>query len=405
LSSPTCKLGHSKARFIDEFSLTCSLTRLLDIYSGSFARLAHLFALVPLAHSHAQTLARALARSLALCVLQELVPGFGICECLDGYVGDPYMGDPERGCEPVCTEPCVHGTCDAPDHCACESGWSGAVCAECVPGGGVCADNATCAPNADRSAFFCSCNSGYDGDGVSSCHPVCTQGCINGQCVAPGVCDCYPGFESRLLGNCTECVNQVPVIAVGNSSSQVNNAYLMPCGAYGMCTGNVTLPGSLPAECVCDAGYEWTIPLPENTQCTSRPLCRNAVDDWTDSGGGNRSGAGGSQPATCAMYAIEGWCTLTGGCVFPLCAHLTFALGFILAPVFRTSLYDFLAQNDSVNVFRPQQQEVQQQAFCHCVLFLSRHDPHPSTLCPCLGTDRIGIRCGDTLRRLHRQMG
>lgn len=46
------------------------------------------------------------------------------CECKNGYLWKESKGI----CEPVCHEGCVHGVCDAPDHCTCDFGWVGNDC-------------------------------------------------------------------------------------------------------------------------------------------------------------------------------------------------------------------------------------------------------------------------------------
>ena len=44
------------------------------------------------------------------------------CNCTTGYI----MAD--KTCRPVCTEPCVHGTCVRPEECDCEFGYVGDQC-------------------------------------------------------------------------------------------------------------------------------------------------------------------------------------------------------------------------------------------------------------------------------------
>ncbi|XP_071252909.1 multiple epidermal growth factor-like domains protein 8 [Salvelinus alpinus] len=43
--------------------------------------------------------------------------------------------------------------------------------------------------------YHCTCKQGYVLSRVSGqCEPVCAQGCVNGTCVSPGVCQCHFGF-------------------------------------------------------------------------------------------------------------------------------------------------------------------------------------------------------------------
>lgn len=43
------------------------------------------------------------------------------CECFKGWAGFDCN-------TPVCSPPCVHGNCTAPDTCKCETGWTGLIC-------------------------------------------------------------------------------------------------------------------------------------------------------------------------------------------------------------------------------------------------------------------------------------
>lgn len=51
------------------------------------------------------------------------------------------------------------------------------------------------------SPYTCECNHGY----VSlneTCEPVCSEPCINGDCVAPETCNCLPGFRRSQSNSC-----------------------------------------------------------------------------------------------------------------------------------------------------------------------------------------------------------
>lgn len=46
-----------------------------------------------------------------------------------------------------------------------------------------------------QQGYHCTCKQGYILSSVSGqCEPVCAQGCVNGTCVSPGVCQCHFGF-------------------------------------------------------------------------------------------------------------------------------------------------------------------------------------------------------------------
>ena len=60
---------------------------------------------------------------------------------------------------PICgtaNETCDNGICTAPDHCACEIGWEGALCNICVPLPG-------CIHGTCEEALECTCATGWTG--------------------------------------------------------------------------------------------------------------------------------------------------------------------------------------------------------------------------------------------------
>ena len=102
------------------------------------------------------------------------------CTCEDGYSGP--------SCELVeCAVRCDHGSCTNPEFCACDAGWLGQACdAECDHG-----DFSVASQN-------CTCHPGWFGSGCKRAR--CEQGCVNGECVAPGTCRCHSGFD---LADCS----------------------------------------------------------------------------------------------------------------------------------------------------------------------------------------------------------
>ena len=66
----------------------------------------------------------------------------------------------------------------APDHCACEIGWEGALCNVCVrlPG---------CLNGDCTEALECNCHEGWTGGYCDM--PACAD-CVNGHCDAPNEC-------------------------------------------------------------------------------------------------------------------------------------------------------------------------------------------------------------------------
>lgn len=114
-------------------------------------------------------------------------------DCCDGYQRNVTTGR----CEPHCDHGCFGGQCTGPNICSCERGWR-AEEGVCMP---VCTyqcqENAYC-----FSPEVCVCKLGYD-EVNGECRPICPDGCRNGECVAPRVCRCWPGF---VLNDRKECV-------------------------------------------------------------------------------------------------------------------------------------------------------------------------------------------------------
>ncbi|XP_067304723.1 multiple epidermal growth factor-like domains protein 8 [Pseudorasbora parva] len=54
--------------------------------------------------------------------------------------------------------------------------------------------------------YHCTCRQGYVLSSVSGqCEPVCAQGCVNGTCVSPGVCQCHFGFVGENCSSQCRC--------------------------------------------------------------------------------------------------------------------------------------------------------------------------------------------------------
>jgi len=70
---------------------------------------------------------------------------------------------------------------------------------ECVNGHHSCnPESEECVDLAD--GFHCVCGNGYQPDDNSQCIPICTQGCVRGECIKPDVCRCGFGYVGS---NCT----------------------------------------------------------------------------------------------------------------------------------------------------------------------------------------------------------
>ncbi|XP_076241010.1 uncharacterized protein LOC143183369 [Calliopsis andreniformis] len=114
-----------------------------------------------------------------------------ILDCCDGYARNLTSG----GCEPRCIPGCLGGRCTAPNICTCEPGW--------YPQEGVCMPHCEGPCQKDAYCFSpneCACKLGYD-EVNGECKPICPGGCKNGDCVAPRVCRCKPGFALQPSGD------------------------------------------------------------------------------------------------------------------------------------------------------------------------------------------------------------
>ncbi|XP_076868849.1 multiple epidermal growth factor-like domains protein 8 [Brachyhypopomus gauderio] len=105
---------------------------------------------------------------------------------------------------------CLQGGLDGVSESLCSqrnSSWSFLHCPpedECANGHHRCNVTQDCHDLPD--GYHCSCRQGYTLSGVSGqCEPVCAQGCVNGTCVSPGVCQCHFGFVGENCSSQCRC--------------------------------------------------------------------------------------------------------------------------------------------------------------------------------------------------------
>ncbi|XP_042082946.1 multiple epidermal growth factor-like domains protein 8 [Haplochromis burtoni] len=94
---------------------------------------------------------------------------------------------------------CLQGGLDGVSEGVCpltNSSWSFLHCPEedeCANGHHNCNSTQDC--HDLPQGYHCTCKQGYILSSISGqCEPVCAQGCVNGTCTSPGVCQCHFGF-------------------------------------------------------------------------------------------------------------------------------------------------------------------------------------------------------------------
>ena len=196
--------------------------------------------------------------------------------------------------EPICEQNgigCVHGECREPNFCACEVGWEGASCDNCVPLPG-------CNHGSCSNAFECSCDAGWAG---AFCDIAVCDGCHNGDCVAPNECVCSNGWSGA---NCTECEPMQGCVngicnghphtcecLTGWEGHFCNMPVCSPkCGQHGVCDTLIS-NGTNVNYCLCENGWRgdscekcrpyWNCPNQDDTACINpnQCFCNGIVSD------------------------------------------------------------------------------------------------------------------------------
>lgn len=163
------------------------------------------------------------------------------CICNAGF----QMRNGSRShCEPVCSTPCLHGHCSAPNECTCDDGYARPTAA-----------------NSTQCFKRCPAETGYEMSETGECTPICRNGCVNGQCVRPDVCECAVGYaaSSPGAGDCVPKCDRpcTDGVCVAPNRCECNGGFVK--AADGECRpvcnpvcvkGRCTAPG----ECSCDDG-------------------------------------------------------------------------------------------------------------------------------------------------------
>uniref|UniRef100_A0A1Y1L313 EGF-like domain-containing protein n=1 Tax=Photinus pyralis TaxID=7054 RepID=A0A1Y1L313_PHOPY len=161
---------------------------------------------------------------------------------------------------------------------------------------------------------------------ANKCEPICDNGCVNGNCTAPNVCVCLPGYVRDLGNNCIPtcpkgCVHGVCTLQGTCSCSagytlDLKGQFCIPictggCGAGGNCTA--------PNVCSCKPGYKKVLATGKcdfNCEggCPSGTHCVGPNECSCPAGFIKRNNACEAQ---CPRGCLNGLCTGPNQCTCP----------------------------------------------------------------------------------------
>lgn len=208
----------------------------------------------------------------------------GVVSCNHGWK-ESEPADPVHPCRvPICNPECQNGQCKAPNLCACEIGWKGADCSNCI-------DLPGCEYGHCEGPLTCLCDEGWTGAmcSIPECHD-----CVNGVCNTPNVCECLPGWEGdkcdvcKKLPGCVHgsCQNPNQCICEEHWTGFLCNEPLCspPCTDNGECL--MLFPGEAkPNHCNCNVGFKGVSceTCVQNGLCPGdATTCRNNVPNTCD---------------------------------------------------------------------------------------------------------------------------
>ncbi|EAA14361.4 AGAP010265-PA, partial [Anopheles gambiae str. PEST] len=185
-------------------------------------------------------------------------------------------------CSPIgervsqCTPGCLHGHCNKPNECICQSGWKGPLCDECEPYPG-------CLHGTCKKPWECICKEGWGGLFCNQDLNYCTnhKPCLNGgTCFNTGqglyTCQCRPGYKG------TECE-----LSITSCSDH-------PCLHGATCTSTVDGETSMDADgrkyqCHCAKGWMGRHCEREAITCAEKPCHQGTCVDVTPSSSSSSS--------------------------------------------------------------------------------------------------------------------
>ncbi|KAI4486153.1 hypothetical protein M0802_012521 [Mischocyttarus mexicanus] len=189
---------------------------------------------------------------------------------------DQYNDTNEQGkyvCQPFCDINCEHGSCKAPNVCACDEGYEINQDGKCV--NAIC--NSSCINGNCTEPNVCTCFEGYYQQNETICEPICNDTCINGTCTEPNVCTCFEEYFKQNETICepicnSSCLNGT---CVAPNTCQCNEGYfelkndnISVCTSRCSrnCSGHGTCLDERNSSCICYLG--WT-----GSDCNESNLC------------------------------------------------------------------------------------------------------------------------------------
>ncbi|KAG7276205.1 hypothetical protein CRUP_004796, partial [Coryphaenoides rupestris] len=174
---------------------------------------------------------------------------------------------------------CLQGGLDGVSEGVCplrNSSWSFLHCPEedeCANGHHHC--NATQDCHDLAQGFHCTCKHGYLLSSVSGqCEPLCMQGCVNGTCVSPGVCQCHFGFVGENCSSQCSC-NKHSNCAGGKHCEKCKPLFVGSAKGGGACQ---------PCREFCRGNSALCLSRDELKKAQDNPLDSVSIQSWVSEG-------------------------------------------------------------------------------------------------------------------------
>uniref|UniRef100_A0A672MFL2 Delta-like protein n=1 Tax=Sinocyclocheilus grahami TaxID=75366 RepID=A0A672MFL2_SINGR len=201
--------------------------------------------------------------------------------CLDGWMGEDCRTGDARLCAcnygwqgQFCDEclpypGCLHGTCIIPWQCTCEKNWGGLLCDKDLNYCGThhpCVNGGTCM-NSEPDEYNCACPEGYSG---KNCE-IAEHACVSNPCANGGTCHEVPtGFECQCP----------PGWEGPTCAKDMDECASSPCAQGGTC---IDLENGF--ECVCHPQWVGKTCQIDANECMGKPCvnahsCKNMIGGY-----------------------------------------------------------------------------------------------------------------------------